>query len=98
MPPMPELTRLRYPERPDCWHVFYGDVQVRTVARRVGNPPGSDEGEGMCGFYPGSRPAEYVNGTAADFAARRAHRDWTVQKYAMWETGERLPSQKSSPW
>jgi hypothetical protein len=23
---MPALTRRRYPERQDCWHVYYGDV------------------------------------------------------------------------
>jgi hypothetical protein len=30
---MPELTRRRYPERPDCWHVYYGDVHVGTTQR-----------------------------------------------------------------
>ena len=34
---MPTLTRRRYPERPDCWHVYYGDVHAGTIARRVGN-------------------------------------------------------------
>jgi hypothetical protein len=33
---MPELTHRRYPERHDCWHVFYGDVHVGTIAARVG--------------------------------------------------------------
>jgi hypothetical protein len=23
---MPQLTRRRYPERQDCWHVYYGDA------------------------------------------------------------------------
>ena len=35
---MPELTRRRYRERQDCWHVYYGDVHVGTIARRVGIP------------------------------------------------------------
>jgi hypothetical protein len=35
---MPELTRRRYPERPDCWHVYYGDVHAGTIAMRVGIP------------------------------------------------------------
>ena len=30
---MPALTRRRYPERQDCRHVYYGDVQVGTIAR-----------------------------------------------------------------
>ena len=38
---MPTLTR-RYPERPDCWHISYGDVRVDTIARRVGNPFDTD--------------------------------------------------------
>jgi hypothetical protein len=29
---MPALTRRRYAERQDCWHVFYGDVHVGTIA------------------------------------------------------------------
>ena len=33
---MPELTRRHYPERQDCWHVYYGDVQVGTIAIRTG--------------------------------------------------------------
>ena len=35
---MPNLTRGRYPERPDCWHIYYGDVHVGTIARSVGAP------------------------------------------------------------
>jgi hypothetical protein len=34
--------------------------------------------------------------TEADFRAWRDARDWTAQKYAMWERGERLPSQVPS--
>jgi hypothetical protein len=25
-----ENPERRYPERPDCWHVYYGDVHVGT--------------------------------------------------------------------
>jgi hypothetical protein len=35
---MPALTRRRYPERPYCWHIYYGDVQAGTIIMRVGNP------------------------------------------------------------
>jgi hypothetical protein len=34
--------------------------------------------------------------TEADFQAWRDARDWTARKYAMWERGERMPSQKPS--
>jgi hypothetical protein len=65
---MPELTRRPYPERPDCWHVYYGDVQAGTIAARVGNPHDTNPWEWSCGFYPGEQQA----GTAATFDAARA--------------------------
>jgi hypothetical protein len=68
---MPELTRRRYPERPDCWHVYYGDVHVGTIAIRVGCPHDEDPWEWSCGFYPGSRPGEHQCGTAATFEEAR---------------------------
>jgi hypothetical protein len=61
---MPELTRRRYPERHDCWHVYDGDVHVGTLARRTGNPNDIDPWEWRCGFYPGSQPGECHSGTA----------------------------------
>jgi hypothetical protein len=36
---MRELTRRRSPDaRDECWPVFYGDVRVGTIPRRVGIP------------------------------------------------------------
>src|SRR5712675_442795 len=32
--------------------------------------------------------------TEADFQAWRDQRDWTARKYALWDAGEKLPSQK----
>lgn len=69
---MPALTRRRYPERPDCWHVYYGDVHVGTIAIRTGIPPGEDPWEWACGFYPGCEPGEHTNGTAETFDQARA--------------------------
>jgi hypothetical protein len=114
---MTALTRRRYPERPDCWHVYYCDVQVGTIARRVGCPVNVDQWGWICGFYPGMHPGEHRDGTAETFEAARAafeaawqrilltrtgadfqewrdQRDFTARKYAMWERGERMPSQK----
>ena len=34
--------------------------------------------------------------TKADYQAWRDQRDWTARKYAMWERGERFPSQQAS--
>ena len=116
---MPELSRRRYPERQDCRHIYYGDVHVGTIARRVGQPVDNDAWQWLCGFYPGSNPGEQTSGTAptfemaradfgkawlefsvkrtpADYQAWRDQRDWTARKYAMWERGERFPSQQAS--
>jgi hypothetical protein len=117
---MSALTRRRSLDAPDeCWHVYFGDVRVGTIALRTGMPPGEDLWGWNCGFYPGSNPAECADGTAAtfdqaradfeeawrvflsnpteaDFEAWRDQRDWTARKYAIWERGERMPSQKPS--
>ena len=68
---MPALTRRRYPERLDCWHIYYGDVKAGTIAR-VGLPHDRVPWERICGFYPGSEPGEYRNGMAATFDRARA--------------------------
>ena len=34
---MPELTRRRDPDAPECWHLYYGDVHVGTIVIRTGN-------------------------------------------------------------
>jgi hypothetical protein len=116
---MPALTRRRYPERADCWHVYYGEVHVGTIAKRTGVPPDEDPWGWSCGFYPGSHPGgmherigrnfrpgprrlrSRVAGVSGEadgrrFSGWRDARDWTARKYAMWERGERLPSQKPS--
>jgi hypothetical protein len=68
---MPKLTRRRYPERQDCWHVHYGDVHVGTIAIRTGVPHDEDPWGWICGFYPDSQPGEYIDGTAATFDQAR---------------------------
>ena len=106
------------PERQDCWHIYFGDVHVGTIARCVGNPGAQENWQWQCGFYPGSKPGEQRSGTAltfdqaradfevawrkfsakrteADYQAWRDQRDWTARKYAMWERGERFPSQQA---
>ena len=64
---MPALTRRRSADRPDCWHIYYGDVHAGTIAMRAGNPHDTDRWEWSCGFYPGSRPGEIQSGTSATF-------------------------------
>jgi hypothetical protein len=67
---MPALTRRR--ERPDRRHVYYLDVHVGAITRRVGNPASTDSWEWTCGFYPGSQPGEHQHGTAVTFDQARA--------------------------
>ena len=69
----PELTRRRDFNLPEeCWRIFYGDVHAGTIAQCVGNPGAAPRWQWRCGFYPGSRPGECTNGTAADFEEARA--------------------------
>jgi hypothetical protein len=70
---MPVLSRrCSTVDREECWHAFYGDVQVGRIAIRTGNPSETDSWQWRCGFYPGSRPGECTTGTAATFD--QAHR------------------------
>jgi hypothetical protein len=69
---MPHLTRRRYPERQeDCWHIYYGDVCIGTIARRTGCPVDVEQWEWGCGFYPGMKPGRDRGGSAADFEQAR---------------------------
>ncbi|SHH07357.1 hypothetical protein SAMN05444169_5595 [Bradyrhizobium erythrophlei] len=78
---MPALTRRRYPERPDCWHVYYGDVHVGTIASRAGAPVDVDQWGWDCGFYPGSRHGRQVQGTAETFEETRADFEAAWREY-----------------
>ena len=70
---MPALTRRRSPDaREECWHVYYGDVHVGTIAIRTGVPHDEDPWGWSCGFYPGSHPGECTNGSATTFEQARA--------------------------
>jgi hypothetical protein len=70
---MPALTRRRSPDaREECWHIYYGDVHVGTIAIRTGVPHDEDPWGWSCGFYPGSHPGECTNGSAATFDQARA--------------------------
>jgi hypothetical protein len=69
---MPQLTRRRDPNTTqETWGVYYGDVQVGTIAQRAGNPTGGPRWQWSCGFYPGSHPTEHARGTAETFDQAR---------------------------
>jgi hypothetical protein len=70
---MPALTRRRDPDaRQETWRIYFGGVHVGTIAQCVGNPGAAPRWEWRCGFYPGSRPGECTNSTAATFGEARA--------------------------
>jgi hypothetical protein len=89
---MPELTRRRYPERQDCWHVYFGDVRVDTIAIRTGVPHHEDPWGWICGFYPGSAPGEYLDGTAATFDQARVDFEAAWRIFLSKRTGGIGPS------
>jgi hypothetical protein len=72
------LTRRRNHERPNCWHVYYGDVQVGTIAERAGVPVDVDQWGWSCGFYPGLDPGQHRYGTGTTLAEARHgfEEDW----------------------
>ena len=78
---MPDLTRRRYPERPDCCHVYYGDVHVGTITMRSGNPHATDQWEWSCGFYPGEDPGDRRTWTSATFDQARADFEAAWREY-----------------
>jgi hypothetical protein len=78
---MPALTRRRHPERPDCWHVYYSDVHVGTIAVRSGVPKEVDQWGWTCGFYPLSHRGVAFAGTAETFESARADFEWAWRDY-----------------
>jgi hypothetical protein len=68
---MPALSRRPLDTPDECWHVYYGDVRVGTIAIRTGMPPGEDPLSWACGFYPGCHPRECTDGTAETFNQAR---------------------------
>ncbi len=104
---MPALTRRRYPERQDSWHVYFGDVHVGTIARGVGQPHDQDPWQWLCGFYPGSEPGEQTTGTAATFDLARDdfERAWfafrsrlTEADFQAWRDQRDWTARKYSMW
>lgn len=70
---MPTLTRRCAKDRhQECWHVFYGDVQVGTITERAGVPIDVDQWGWSCGFFPAINRGLRADGTAATFEKARA--------------------------
>ena len=69
---MPILTRRRHPERPDCWHVYFRDVQVGTFAVQPGLPIHAEQWRWDCGFYPAAHRGRSRTGYASTVDQARA--------------------------
>lgn len=63
---MTALTRRKKPDRPDCWNIRAGDVDIGAIGRRPGVPLHVDQWEWSCGIHPNA-----ARGTAASFEAAR---------------------------
>ena len=72
---MPALARRKSTECHECCYIYYDGVQVGAIARRAGAPVDSNPWGWSCGFYPGMKPGEHQDGTAATFEAARADFD-----------------------
>jgi hypothetical protein len=68
---MPTLTRRPHPERPDCWRVYYGDVQG-TLAIQAGMPLSAPQWRWDVGFYPVSHRGKSRLGYASSFEQARS--------------------------
>jgi hypothetical protein len=68
---MPKLTRRQSPDRADCWHIYFGDIHVGTLAKSNSIPNAEPKWQWLCGFYPGSEPGEQRGGTEATFDEAR---------------------------
>jgi hypothetical protein len=68
---IPELARRRSLERQNCWHVYYGDVRVGTIAMRPGVPVDVDQWSWQCGFYPLEQGGRRLGNTTATFEQAR---------------------------
>jgi hypothetical protein len=81
---MNALIRRRSPHRANCWHVYYGDVDVGWIGVRSGVPVDVDQWEWNCGFYPVSHRGQSADGTARSFKAARC--DFAVAWRALLPT------------
>jgi hypothetical protein len=79
---MPALTRRRSLERSDCWHIYYGDVRVGTIAARAGVPVDVDQWGWQCGLYPPSHHGRHTEGTAETFEQARAEFEAAWKEYS----------------
>jgi hypothetical protein len=68
---MPQLTRLRHPERPDCWQIMYGDVQIGMIAIQPGMPSSAPQWRWDLGFYPPSHQGRSNGGYAPSLEQAR---------------------------
>jgi hypothetical protein len=65
----------------DCWHIYFGDVHVGTIARRSGAPVDVDQWGWRCGFYPPSHNGRHIEGTAKTFEQARADFEVAWKEY-----------------
>jgi hypothetical protein len=66
------LRRRRDKDRPDCWHIYCGDIHAGTITVATGRPNAVTEWMWSAGFYPGSKAGEIRTGCSPTFESARA--------------------------
>lgn len=102
---MPELTRRRFDDEHEGWHVYFGDVRVGTIRKLAGVPTHGDQWGWSIGFYPGM--LRQWGGSAASFGdARSAFENaWSaveptlsVENYEEWRRHRDWTTWKDRMW
>jgi hypothetical protein len=94
---MTALTRRRG-DNPhhETWHVYFDNVHVGTIGARAGVPTTGDQWGWSVGFYPGTEPGTYRQGSATSFESARAAFDAAWLKLAPTLTEESFESWRRS--
>jgi hypothetical protein len=92
---------------PIAGNVYYGDVHIGAISRRVGVPVDVDQWSWILGFYPGTDADQYRDGTAATFEEARAEFEaaWkdllptlTEANFQRWRDQEDWTTRKYAMW
>ena len=73
---MSDLTRRKDRDRPNCRHIYFGEVHIGTIAKSNSIPNAEPKWQWLCGFHPGCEPGEQRGGTEATF--EKAHEAFGV--------------------
>ena len=82
---MAALTRRLSPDCDTCWHIYYGDVRVGTIAARGTVEHNADAFKWDCGFYPGTHGTKYGSSKTFDMARADFEKAWIAYRVKLTE-------------